>query len=107
MEAGSAPGELRRDAIGLPQVLFQAITHMAPGAAIAFSIFVSIQFAGPALPLSVRVWESHPKDELDSLLALPLHGPFGNDLLRLGYVKAFMDGTLGSQTARLLDGTGV
>src|SRR5437667_12654305 len=53
MEAGSAPGELRRDAIGLPQVLLQSITHMAPGAAIAFSIFVSIQFAGPALPLSV------------------------------------------------------
>jgi len=53
MEAGSAHGELRHDSIGLPQVLFQAITHMAPGAAIAFSIFVSIQFAGPALPLSV------------------------------------------------------
>ena len=48
-----------------------------------------------------------PKDELEALLALPLHGPFGNDLLRLGYVKAFMDGTLGSQTARMLDGSGV
>jgi amino acid transporter len=50
---GPRYGELRRDAIGLPQVLFQAITHMAPGAAIAFSILISIQFAGPALPLSV------------------------------------------------------
>jgi predicted amidohydrolase YtcJ len=57
--------------------------------------------------LSVRVWESHPKDELDALLALPLHGGFGDGLLRLGYVKAFMDGTLGSQTARMLDGSGV
>jgi predicted amidohydrolase YtcJ len=28
-------------------------------------------------------------------------------MLRLGYLKVFMDGTLGSQTARLLDGTGV
>ena len=28
-------------------------------------------------------------------------------LLRIGYVKAFMDGTLGSRTARMLDGTGV
>ena len=27
-------------------------------------------------------------------------------LLRIGYVKAFMDGTLGSRTARLLDGVG-
>ncbi len=44
---------LREQSIGLPQVLFQSITHMAPGAAIAFSILFSIQFAGPALPLSV------------------------------------------------------
>ena len=31
----------------------------------------------------------------------------GDDYLRLGYLKAFMDGTLGSQTAWLLDGSGV
>src|SRR5439155_237463 len=31
----------------------------------------------------------------------------GGDLLRVGYVKVFMDGTLGSRTARMLDGTGV
>ncbi len=57
--------------------------------------------------LSLRVWESHPKDDLDALLALPLRSGFGDELLRLGYVKAFMDGTLGSQTARMLDGSGV
>jgi predicted amidohydrolase YtcJ len=57
--------------------------------------------------LTLRVWESHPKDGLDALLALPLRSGFGDELLRLGYVKAFMDGTLGSQTARLLDGSGV
>ena len=28
-------------------------------------------------------------------------------MLRVGYLKAFMDGTLGSKTARLLDGSGV
>ena len=44
---------LREHSIGLPQVLFQSITHMAPGAAIAFSVLVSVQFAGPALPLAV------------------------------------------------------
>ena len=32
---------------------------------------------------------------------------FGSPLLRLGYIKAFMDGTLGSRTARMLDGSGV
>ena len=51
--AGTSPDRLRENAIGLPQVLFQSITHMAPGAAIAFSIFLSIVYAGPALPLSV------------------------------------------------------
>ena len=57
--------------------------------------------------LTLRVWQSHPKHELDALLALPLRGGFGDDLLRLGYVKVFMDGTLGSQTAHMLDGSGV
>src|SRR5262249_59941004 len=31
----------------------------------------------------------------------------GGPRLRLGYLKVFMDGTLGSQTARTLDGSGV
>lgn len=44
---------LRRDAIGLREVLFQSITHMAPAAAVAFSIVVGAQFAAGALPLSV------------------------------------------------------
>ncbi|HLX50498.1 MAG TPA: APC family permease [Streptosporangiaceae bacterium] len=46
------PG-LRRDAIGLREVLFQSITDMAPGAAIAASIPAGAAFAGGALPLSV------------------------------------------------------
>jgi amino acid transporter len=48
-----AAGALRSDSIGLPQVLFQSVTHMAPGAAIAFSLLVAVPYAGPALPLSV------------------------------------------------------
>jgi len=44
---------LREHSVGLPEVLFQSITHMAPGAAVAFSILVAVQFAGPALPLAV------------------------------------------------------
>jgi hypothetical protein len=58
MEARSVPGEsfdhLRERSIGLPEVLFQSITHMAPAAAVAFSILVSVGFAGQALPLAVR-----------------------------------------------------
>ena len=50
--AGTAPG-LRRDAIGLREVLFQSITDMAPGAAIAASIPFGASLAGGSLPLSV------------------------------------------------------
>jgi amino acid transporter len=46
------PG-LAREAIGLREVLFQSITHMAPAAAVAFSIIVGANFAAGALPLSV------------------------------------------------------
>jgi predicted amidohydrolase YtcJ len=57
--------------------------------------------------LTLRVWQSLPHDRLPELEALGLRSPFGGPFLRLGYLKAFMDGTLGSQTARLLDGSGV
>ena len=50
--AGTAPG-LRRNAIGLREVLFQSITDMAPGAAIAASIPAGVAFAGGSLPLAV------------------------------------------------------
>jgi predicted amidohydrolase YtcJ len=57
--------------------------------------------------LTVRVWQSVPHDRLDELADLGIAAGLGGDRLRLGYLKAFMDGTLGSQTALLLDGTGV
>ena len=57
--------------------------------------------------LDVRVWQSFPWDKLDDLRGLGLRSGFGSDMLRLGYLKGFMDGTLGSATARLLDGSGV
>jgi amino acid transporter len=57
MEAQSAPARqfdhLREGSIGLPQVLFQSVTHMAPAAAVAFSILASVFWAGQALPLAV------------------------------------------------------
>jgi predicted amidohydrolase YtcJ len=57
--------------------------------------------------LSLRVWQSLPADRIDELSALPLRSRIGDDFLRLGYLKTFMDGTLGSQTARMLDGSGI
>src|SRR5262249_42158460 len=57
--------------------------------------------------LTLRVWQSLPGGALPELEALRLRSRVGDDWFRLGYLKMFMDGTLGSQTARLLDGTGV
>ena len=57
--------------------------------------------------LTLRVWQSIPHERLSEVEALGLHSGIGDDFLRLGYLKAFMDGTLGSQTAWMLDGSGV
>ena len=57
--------------------------------------------------LTLRVWQSLPADHVDRLNEIGVPAGVGSDLLRLGYLKVFMDGTLGSQTARLLDGSGV
>ena len=57
--------------------------------------------------LHLRVWQSIPAYQVEHAAALRLHSGFGDELIRVGYLKTFMDGTLGSQTARLLDGSGV
>ena len=57
--------------------------------------------------LTLRVWQSLPTERIPELASLPLRSRLGDDYLRLGYLKTFMDGTLGSQTALMLDGTGV
>jgi amino acid transporter len=44
---------LERNAVGLAPTLFQSITHMAPAAAVAFSIIVGAPYAGGSLPLAV------------------------------------------------------
>ncbi|MEU0034383.1 APC family permease [Streptomyces sp. NPDC006333] len=54
MSGESVPG-LRRDAIGLREVLFQSVTAMAPAAAVAASIPSGAAFAGGSLPLSVLI----------------------------------------------------
>jgi predicted amidohydrolase YtcJ len=57
--------------------------------------------------LTLRVWQSVPYERLPELEALGIHSGIGDEFLRVGYLKAFMDGTLGSQTAWMLDGSGV
>ena len=57
--------------------------------------------------LTLRVWQSLPHEQVDCLSELGITSGLGDDLLRIGYLKVFMDGTLGSQTALRLDGSGV
>ena len=101
----------RRDARGVraracawpPRAALSRSTTRTAGSG-SFEVFERLLEAGE---LHVRVWQSFPWDRLDDLRALGLRSGFGNDMLRLGYLKGFMDGTLGSATARLLDGSGV
>ena len=53
------------------------------------------------------MWGSIPADLVQHAAELSLQSGFGDDLLRIGYLKCFMDGTLGSKTALLTDGSGV
>ena len=55
----------------------------------------------------LRVWQSLPHERIEQLEELGLRSGFGDDWLRVGYLKAFADGALGSNTAWLLDGSGV
>ena len=70
----------------------------------AFEVFARLHERGE---LTLRIWQSFPWDRVDELRALGIRSGFGDDMLRIGYLKGFMDGTLGSATARLLDGSGV
>ena len=57
--------------------------------------------------LSLRVWQSIPHLQLDAVAGAGIRSGLGSPLVRLGYLKVFMDGTLGSQTAWMLDDSGV
>lgn len=57
--------------------------------------------------LSLRVWQSIPHESLEHAAAIGMRSGMGSSRLQIGYLKVFMDGTLGSQTAWMLDGSGV
>jgi predicted amidohydrolase YtcJ len=57
--------------------------------------------------LTLRVWQSLPHEHTGDLAAVGLRSGFGSSMLQVGYLKVFMDGTLGSQTAWMLDRGGV
>lgn len=64
--------------------------------------FAALQILHAAGELNLRVLKSLPLDDLPQAVALGLRQGFGDDMLRMGPVKAFMDGALGPQTAAML-----
>ncbi len=52
--------------------------------------------------LTLRVTMQIPADNLDHALALGLRTGLGDDMVRIGHLKLFADGSLGSQTAWML-----
>ncbi|MGO9411920.1 MAG: amidohydrolase [Spirochaetia bacterium] len=66
---------------------------------LAFEAFQELHGAGQ---LSLRVVKGIPHEVLGQAIELGLRSGFGDDMLRLGAVKMFADGALGSQTAWML-----
>jgi predicted amidohydrolase YtcJ len=93
-----------REGIRVANARGVAAVHDNDGRLGALSIFGRIH---EREGLTLRVWQSLPADRVGELATLGLRSRIGDDYLRLGYLKSFMDGALGSQTALMLDGSGV
>jgi predicted amidohydrolase YtcJ len=63
--------------------------------------FMALQQLHQAGELKLRVIKNIPVDDLDHARELGLRSGFGDDWLRIGSVKAFMDGALGPRTAAM------
>ncbi|MBJ7594140.1 MAG: amidohydrolase [Candidatus Dormibacteraeota bacterium] len=70
-------------------------------------LFRSLQRLHQARGLPLRVVWNLPVAELAAAEALGVTSGLGDDWLRVWGVKAFLDGSLGSRTAEMLDGSGV
>jgi len=68
--------------------------------------FASIQRLHSADRLSVRVTYNLPLADLHHAERMGVRSGWGDDWLRIWGVKAFLDGSLGSRTAEMLDGSG-
>jgi predicted amidohydrolase YtcJ len=96
--------EACREAIPLALSRGVVSIHDKDGWLGALRVFQRLQAEGA---LGIRVWQSLPWEHVERLEQIGLASGLGDDFLRVGYIKAFLDGTLGSRTALLLDGSGV
>ncbi|HEY7196464.1 MAG TPA: APC family permease [Gaiellaceae bacterium] len=96
MEQTAATGSgdfdrLRVHSVGLAGTLFQSITHMAPAAAVAYSIYISVGFSGQALALSVAI------ALVACLLVANSIGQLAKDMPSAGGLYTYVSRTLGPQ----------
>lgn len=63
--------------------------------------FMALQALHAEKKLKLRVLKNLPVELLDEIHAIGLRGGFGDDILRIGNVKVFMDGALGPHTAAM------
>jgi predicted amidohydrolase YtcJ len=96
--------EAMRTAVRLANTRGVTCVHDKDGGLGALGLWQRLEEQGA---LTLRVWQSVPHGLLTQLRDLSWRSGLGSPLLRLGYLKVFMDGTLGSQTAWMLDGGGV
>jgi predicted amidohydrolase YtcJ len=69
--------------------------------------FASMQRLQARGALPIRITYNLPAADLKHAERMGIRSGWGNELLRIWGVKAFLDGSLGSRTAEMLDGTGV
>ncbi len=72
--------------------------HSCEGPA-SFGALAALDRAGE---LTLRVWHMLPAAHLDQALDLQLSTGYGTERLRIGHIKMFADGALGSGTAEML-----
>ena len=63
--------------------------------------FMALQILHAQNKLKLRVLKNIPVELLDQAYELGLRAGFGNDMLRIGNIKVFMDGALGPHTAAM------
>ena len=86
------------NSLGITSVQDQRMKDNAEGP-LALAAYQRLEQAGR---LTVRINCNIAAHDLPHLIALGLRSGFGSDLLRLGHVKLFADGSMGSQTAWVL-----
>ncbi|MCL4259422.1 MAG: amidohydrolase, partial [Anaerolineales bacterium] len=118
--SGNATGILLETAMGLvgkviPEPTIQEITNAIEKAQLNLwkmgltgvhdfdrrESFMALQALHAEKKLKLRVLKNLPVELLDEIHAIGLRGGFGDDMLRIGNVKAFMDGALGPHTAAM------